>query len=154
MKIIKIFLLIFLIFGCNNYTTKSSDIITPSILWSKTDELPSMKLCDEINSDIQRISCFKNKLITLISANLNFNKIRVNKKLNDTLFVSILIKKNGKISLINISDNLKVKMEIPLIDTIIRNAITKLPLILPATKTNIGIQVSSKFELPLIIKSD
>ena len=47
-----------------------------------------------------------------------------------------------------------IKTEIPLIDTIIRDAISRLPNILPATKTNIGVQVSSRFELPLIIKSD
>ncbi|MDA0758410.1 MAG: hypothetical protein O3C01_07080 [Bacteroidetes bacterium] len=153
MKIIKIFLLIFLIFGCNN-NTKSSDITIPSIKWSKNDEPPSIELCDELNNDLERVSCFKNKLITLISGNLNFSKTRVNKELNDTLFVSILIEKNGKISLLNISDNFNIKMEIPLIDTIISNAISRLPYILPATKTNIGVQVSSKFELPLIIKSD
>ena len=153
MKIIKIFLLIFLIYGCN-YNAKNLDITIPSVKWSEKDEPPSIKLCDEISSEVGRVSCFKKKLTTLILNNLNFSKIRVNNQLNDTLLVSILIEKNGKISLINTSDNFRIKKEIPLIDTIISDAISRLPNILPATKTNIGVQVSSKFELPLIIKSD
>jgi hypothetical protein len=153
MKIIKIFLLIFLIYGCN-YNAKNLDITIPSVKWSEKDEPPSIKLCDEISSEVERVSCFKKKLTTLILNNLNFTKIRVNNQLNDTLLVSILIEKNGKISLINTSDNFKIKKEIPLIDTIISDAISRLPNILPATKTNVGVQVSSKFELPLIIKSD
>ena len=153
MKIIKFFLFIFLIFGCN-YNTKNIDITIPSVKWSKTDEPPSIKLCDEINDDVKRLNCFKNKITTLISNNLNFSEYRVKNQLNDTLLVSILIEKNGKISLLNTSDNFNIKTEIPLIDTIIRDAISRLPNILPATKTNIGVQVSSRFELPLVLKSN
>ena len=112
MKIIKIFLLIFLIYGCN-YNAKNLDITIPSVKWSEKDEPPSIKLCDEISSEVERVSCFKKKLTTLILNNLNFTKIRVNNQLNDTLLVSILIEKNGKISLINTSDNFKIKKKSP-----------------------------------------
>ena len=75
MKIRKFFLFIFLIFGCN-YNTKNIDITIPSVKWSETDEPPSIKLCDEINDDDKRLNCFKNKITTLISNNLNFSEYR------------------------------------------------------------------------------
>ena len=153
MKIIKLFFLIFLILGCN-YNPKNLDIPIPSVNWSENDEPPSIKLCDKISSDTERLICFKNNLIKLISENLDFTKTEVKKHLNDTILVSILIDKSGKVSFLNALSNLKIKEEIPLIDRILNDAINRLPNILPATKTNIGVQVSSKFELPLIIKSD
>ena len=48
---------------------------------------------------------------------------------------------------------LEIKNQIPLIDSILTKAIKRLPKILPATKTNIGVQVSSSFILPLILKT-
>ena len=62
MKIINFFLLIFLIFGCKeNYNLKKIEI-SPSITkWNVKDEPPSIKLCDEIGSELERDICFKEK---------------------------------------------------------------------------------------------
>ena len=86
--------------------------------------------------------------------NIDFSQIEVNNSLNDTLKISILIDKDGKISLYDSQVNLKVKKQIPSIDSILYNAINNLPKVLPAIKTNIGVEVNSRFELPLIIKTN
>ena len=38
-------------------------------------------------------------------------------------------------------------------ESILDNAIDSLPIVLPATKTTLGISVNSKFQLPIILKS-
>ncbi len=68
--------------------------------------------------------------------------------------ISILIDKDGKISIYDSEINLKVKKQIPLIDSILYDAINNLPKVLPAIKTNIGVEVNSRFELPIIIKTN
>jgi len=85
--------------------------------------------------------------------NIDLSEVVVEYNLNDTLILSILIDTKGKISLLRSVIPQKVKTQIPLIDTLLIKAIRKLPNILPATKTNIGVQVSSSFELPLILKT-
>ena len=92
--------------------------------------------------------------INLIYSNLSFEKIRVNNKINDTLIISLLINEKGKISLIGIKNEDKLVNKIPELKTLIGNSLEKIPSIYPATKTNMGIPVSSKFSLPLIIKSN
>ena len=86
--------------------------------------------------------------------NIDFSQIEVNNSLNDTLKISILIDKDGKISLYDSQINSKVRKQIPLIDSILYNAINNLSNVLPAIKTNIGVEVNSRFELPLIIKTN
>ena len=154
MKIINFFLLIFLIFGCKeNYNQKKIEISSSITKWNVKDEPPSIKLCDEIGSELERDICFKEKLTRLIYDSIDFSEIEVENKLNDTLIISILINQTGKISLLKSFIPNKIKNQIQKIDTIILKAINNLPKILPATKTNIGVQVSSSFELPIILKT-
>jgi len=154
MKIINFFLLIFLILGCKeNYNQKKIEVSSSITKWNVKDEPPSIKLCDEIGSELERDICFKEKLTRLIYDSFDLSEILVENKLNDTLIISILINQRGKISLLKSFIPNKIKNQIPKIDTIILKAINNLPKILPATKTNIGVQVSSSFELPIILKT-
>ena len=154
MKIINFFLLIFLILGCKeNYNQKKIEVSSSITKWNVKDEPPSIKLCDEIGSELERDICFKEKLTRLIYDSFDLSEILVENKLNDTLIISILINQRGKISLLKSFIPNKIKNQIPKIDIIIQKAINNLPKILPATKTNIGVQVSSSFELPIILKT-
>ena len=155
MKIINFFLIILLMLGCkNNYNQKQIVIPSGITVWNNNDEFPSISSCEEIESESERNICFQQKLTKSIFDNIDFSQIEVNNSLNDTLRISILIDKDGKISLYDSQINLKVKKQIPLIDSILYNAINNLPQVLPAIKTNIGVEVSSRFELPLIIKTN
>jgi len=155
MKIIKFFLIIFLMLGCNNNYNQKQIVVPSSItVWNKNDEFPSIISCEQIESESERNICFQQKLTKSIFDNIDFSQIEVNNSLNDTLRISILIDKDGKISLYDSQVNLKVKKQIPLIDSILYNAINNLPQVLPAIKTNIGVEVNSRFELPLIIKTN
>ena len=62
--------------------------------------------------------------------------------------------KNGKIFYSGLEISLEIKNQLPKIDSILIKAINNIPKILPATKTNIGVQVSASFDLPLILKTN
>ena len=154
MKISNLFIIIFFILSCNTeYSKKKVEIPSSITNWNVNDEPPSIKLCDQIESELNRNICFQNELIKLIYENIDFSEIVVERDLNDTLILSILINKKGEISFFKSVIPLEIKNQIPLIDSILNKAIKRLPRILPATKTNIGVQVNSSFELPLILKT-
>lgn len=153
MKIIKLLFIIFLIIGCK-YNPEKSNYSPPDVNWTSSDEMPSFEVCNDLVNESERKSCFNSKIINLIYSNLSFEKIRVNNKINDTLIISLLINEKGKISLIGIKNEDKLVNKIPELKTLIGNSLEKIPSLYPATKTNMGIPVSSKFSLPLIIKSN
>ncbi len=153
MKIIKLLFIIFLIIGCK-YNPEKSNYSPPDVNWTSSDEMPSFEVCNDLVNESERKSCFNTKIINLIYSNLSFEKIRVNNKINDTLIISLLINEKGKISLIGIKNEDKLVNKIPELKTLIENSLEKIPSLYPATKTNMGIPVSSKFSLPLIIKSN
>ena len=153
MKIIKLLFIIFLIIGCK-YNPEKSNYSPPDVNWTSSDEMPSFEVCNDLVNESERKSCFNTKIINLIYSNLSFEKIRVNNKINDTLIISLLINEKGKISLIGIKNKDKLVNKIPELKTLIGNSLEKIPSLYPATKTNMGIPVSSKFSLPLIIKSN
>jgi hypothetical protein len=152
-KIIKLLFIIFLIIGCK-YNPEKSNYSPPDVNWTSSDEMPSFEVCNDLVNESERKSCFNTKIINLIYSNLSFEKIRVNNKINDTLIISLLINEKGKISLIGIKNEYKLVNKIPELKTLIGNSLEKIPSLYPATKTNMGIPVSSKFSLPLIIKSN
>jgi len=152
-KIIKLLFIIFLIIGCK-YNPEKSNYSPPDVNWTSSDEMPSFEVCNVLVNESERKSCFNTKIINLIYSNLSFEKIRVNNKINDTLIISLLINEKGKISLIGIKNEDKLVNKIPELKTLIGNSLEKIPSLYPATKTNMGIPVSSKFSLPLIIKSN
>lgn len=153
MKIIKLLFIIFLIIGCK-YNPEKSNYSPPDVNWTSSDEMPSFEVCNDLVNESERKSCFNTKIINLIYSNLSFEKIRVNNKINDTLIISLLINEKGKISLIGIKNEDKLVNKIPELKILIENSLEKIPSLYPATKTNMGIPVSSKFSLPLIIKSN
>jgi len=153
MKLKQVLFLLFLIVGCN-YNPNNSTYKAPEVKWTTKDEHPSIDKCDEYEIEIDRINCFNSKLINLIYSNINLGDILVSKKLNDTVFLSLLVDEKGKLSLLDIENKKSITNEIPNIDLIIKNSLNNIPSLYPATKTNFGIPVSTKFQLPLILKSN
>ena len=145
----------FLVISCNNNVSNSKiNISNDEISWKKNDEFPSIDYCDQFKLNSERFSCFKNKLSELILETIDFESVSVFESLNDTIKLYILVDKKGKISLTDKKINKLIKKQIPFIELILDSAITKLPVVLPAIKTSIGIEVDSKFELPLILKTN
>lgn len=153
MKLKQFLFLLFLIVGCS-YNPKNSTYETPEVKWTDKDEHPSVENCDEFDNEIARKNCFNSKLISLIYSNINLGNMLVSKKINDTVVLSLLVDEQGKLSLLSIDSTTSIINEIPNIELIIKNSLNNIPPLYPATKTNFGIPVRTKFLLPLILKSN
>ena len=53
-----------------------------------------------------------------------------------------------------LANNIVSKNNIPEFDKLLHEAVDSLPVVLPANKTSLGITVNSKFQLPIILKSN
>jgi len=152
-KIVKLLFLILTIVGCK-YNPNKSNYSPPNVNWTSSDEMPSFENCNDLINESDRKNCFNTKILNLIYTNLISENLIVNKIIDDTLIISFLINYKGKISLIEIENEDKLINEIPDLEKLISNSLENIPSLYPATKTNMGIPVSSKFRLPLIIKSN
>ena len=155
MNITKIILIALLVISScqSNLNKVEADNNIEKITWTSNDEFPSIELCNELSESRLVNDCFKNFLSSEILKNLNLSKITIEKPLNDTVNIELLIDNKGKIS---ISDKVIPENIIQMIsnfEIFLDNAIDSLPIVLPATKTTLGVSVNSKFRLAIILKS-
>ena len=155
MNYIKVKLLSLIFFNSceTNLNNNTININEEKILWNSTDEYPSIKLCNDLKETALIRKCFQAFLSNQIFIKLTKKEILINKSIDDTVIISLLINNKGKISINNESIPKNVSDNIPDFQNIIRIIIDSLPNVLPATKTNLGVSVNSKFELPIILKS-
>jgi len=151
-KIILIALLV--ISSCQSNLNKvEADNNIERITWTSNDEFPSVELCNELAEPRLVNDCFKNFLSSEILKNINLSKIIIEKPLNDTVNIELLIDNKGKITMADKVISKNIIQRISNFEIILDNAIDSLPIVLPATKTTLGVSVNSKFRLAIILKS-
>ena len=136
--------------GLDNKLTKTID---DKISWNESDELPSVKECNDLNDSNIIKECFESFLSNQIIEKLDLSQVIIKKPINDSLTISLLINSSGKVMISKKNIPQSIIQNIPNFEVLLNNSIDLLPKVLPATKTNLGISVNSKFELPIIIKS-
>ena len=155
MNITKIILIALLVISScqSNLNKVEADNNIEKITWSSNDEFPSIELCNELSESRLVNDCFKNFLSSEILKNLNLSKITIEKPLNDTVNIELLIDNKGKITMADKVISKNIIQRISNFEIILDNAIDSLPIVLPATKTTLGVSVNSKFQLAIILKS-
>ena len=155
MNITKIILISLLIFSScqSNLNKRSTDSNSEKITWSNSDEFPSVQSCNELIQSELIKECFKNFLSDEILKNLNLSKVLIDKPVNDTVNITLLVDNKGNISIIDKIIPEEIIDAIPNFNLLLINSIDSLPIVLPGTKTSLGITVNSKFQLPIILKS-
>ena len=155
MNITKIILISLLIFSScqSNLNKRSTDSNSEKITWSNSDEFPSVQSCNKLIQSELIKECFKNFLSDEILKNLNLSKVLIDKPVNDTVNITLLVDNKGNISIIDKIIPEEIIDAIPNFNLLLINSIDSLPIVLPGTKTSLGINVNSKFQLPIILKS-
>ena len=155
MNITKIILIALLVISScqSNLNKVEADNNIERITWTSNDEFPSVELCNELAEPRLVNDCFKNFLSSEILKNINLSKIIIEKPLNDTVNIELLIDNKGKITMADKVISKNIIQRISNFEIILDNAIDSLPIVLPATKTTLGVSVNSKFQLAIILKS-
>ena len=154
MNITKIILIsLILVTSCESKLDNKLAETDEKITWSELDEFPSVKECNDLNDSNRIRECFESFLSNHLLEKIDLSNVIIKNPINDTVTISLLISNSGKVTISkkNIPEN--IILNIPNFEILLDNSVDLLPAVLPATKTNLGVSVNSKFDLPIIIKS-
>ncbi|MEO9570380.1 MAG: hypothetical protein ABJH82_04905 [Polaribacter sp.] len=139
--------------SCDKFTFSKNTqkgILDTIVDFSSVDTFPSFRVCDSIIDKSKKSTCFRNTMHQKIGEELQKKSFTIKDSIDEIVYVDLLINSNGIFSLDSIHASLKIKNEIPSLDSVLRASIKKLPKIFPANKR--GIPVTTKYRLPIRIQ--
>jgi hypothetical protein len=120
--------------------------------WNEVDTYPTFSNCDSITIKEDSKACFQNTLIGSVNQFLEHQNIVVSDDVNDTIRLKIIIDNKGVLEVESIRLKPETAVQIPEIDSLLRQSLKGIPKIFPAIKR--GQQVTTAFELPVIVRID
>jgi hypothetical protein len=150
-----LFLLIFTsceIFSPQSSTSKSNlQVLDTVIDFTSVDVYPIFSDCENFAENDDQKECFETSITEKLAELLLDNDLKVNKEVNDTTSIDILIDNTGKASLASINSPNSILKELPNLENVIRKSISQLPTMKPALKR--GMFVKSQYRLVIIVKT-
>jgi len=154
-----VFLLILLFATSCNYFEKKKvypeDLLEEELRtfnWNEVDTYPTFSSCDSITVREDSRACFQNTIIGSVNQFLEAQHIVVSNDVNDTIRLKISIDNKGVLQVESIQLQPETAVQIPEIDSLLRQSLKGIPKIYPAIKR--GQPVTTAFELPVIVKID
>ncbi|MDC8002868.1 hypothetical protein POV27_02275 [Aureisphaera galaxeae] len=123
-----------------------------AIDWEDVDQYPTFKDCDHITEKEAQKQCFETTLATPIYRTISSKKLVTHHDLNDTVWVRFSITKEGAFSNVETEMDSALQVQIPLLESWIRQSMDSLPKMAPAYKR--GIPVETRFGLPIVVKTE
>tara|TARA_R100001369_G_scaffold67187_1_gene94655 strand:+ start:1000 stop:1476 length:477 start_codon:yes stop_codon:yes gene_type:complete len=158
MKPVVFLLILLLVTSCSYFEKKkvySEDLLEEELQtfnWNEVDTYPTFSSCDSISIKADFKACFQNTLVTHVNHFLEAQNIVVSEDINDTIRLKITIDSKGILEVKTIDFKSETAIQIPEIDSLLRQSLKGIPTIFPAIKR--GQQVTTAFELPVIVKID
>lgn len=158
MKPIAILFILLFATSCNYFEKKKvypEDLLEEELKtfnWNEVDTYPTFSSCDSIIIKKDSKVCFQNTLVTNVNQFLEAQNLIVFNDVNDTITLKIKIDNYGGLIIESIKIQPETLQEIPTIDSLLRESLKNIPKIFPAIKR--GQQVTTAFELPVIVKID
>jgi hypothetical protein len=150
-----LFLLIFTsceIFSPQSSTSKSNlQVLDTVIDFTSVDVYPIFSDCENFAENDDQKECFETSITEKLAELLLDNDLKVNKEVNDTTSIDILIDNTGKASLASINSPNSILKELPNLENVIRKSISQLPTMKPALKR--GMFVKSQYRLVIVVKT-
>ena len=156
-RIILLFLII-LFTSCDYFEKKkvnSEDLYKEELEtfnWNDVDTYPTFSNCDSITNKEESKTCFQNTLLSNVNLFLERQNLVVSEDINDTIQLKLVIDSKGLLKVESIVVKPETQLQIPEIDSLLRESLKSVPKIFPAIKR--GQQVTTAFELPVIVKID
>ena len=133
-------------------TTVSSKEIKKASSWSKKDQPPSYPECESLDKE-EQLECFQNIVSDRLMTTILEASFVASTPFEESIDLTLKVDKNGAFSLVEAEIPNNVLDALPYLESTIEDAIAKLPNALPATKTNVGVNVDIQFKLPILIRA-
>lgn len=152
------FLLLVLLTACDYFEKQkvnSEDLLKEELQtfnWNDVDTYPTFNSCETMTTKEDSRVCFQNTLLQHVNDYLGSQNIVVSEDINDTIRLKLIIDNKGLLQIEDITMKPETRFLIPEIDSLLRQSLNGVPKIFPAIKR--GQQVTTAFELPVIVKID
>jgi len=154
-KNLYIVLIAFTLFSCDYFVLKKEtkeEIIREELNKLNRNEVeqpPLFEVCKKMSEEDLE-SCFQNTIVLHIHDYLTKETIKVAHPINDTIWVPLLITKNGEIILENFTLPSAIKKQIPNLLDILEKGVNTLPKVEPAHTRSTP--VNARYKLPIVIR--
>jgi len=118
--------------------------------FSVVDVSPSFAICDSIIDKAAKTACFRKTIHLQISKSLGAAPLVIKGPIDETVFVHVLIDKDGKVTLKSIESTPELKEVLVDLDSLVQLSLQSLPTLFPAIKR--GIPVATQYQLPIKIR--
>ena len=126
--------------------------INDASAWSDSDQYPVFPDC-ETSDSLQKKYCFEESLKRMIQTGIESRRYEAQKALNVRIVLSILVDKEGIISLESVEISDEIEAALPDLRFTLEAIVKNLPRVVPAIKTNVEESVAVRFELPVKINA-
>ncbi len=149
-------ILAIVVLSCNRFSSSRVSVenlqsLDTLIDYTSVDDYPLFSNCQEDGTKEEEKSCFEQSLTKLLETELRRYKYPVERTMNDSTFVDLLINSNGKTRVVSISSSESIQEQVPQLDSLIRQSVEQLPIIKAATKR--GIPIKSQYTLAVVLRS-
>ncbi len=154
-KNLYIVLLAFILFSCDHFVLKKEnkeEIVREELSKLNRNEVeqpPLFEVCKKMSEE-ELESCFQNTITLHIHNHLAKETITVTQNVDDTIWVPLLITKNGEIILEDFSLPNTIKKQIPNLIDILKQGVNTLPEVEPAHTRSTP--VNARYKLPVVIR--
>ncbi|GAB1307714.1 hypothetical protein KH5_03970 [Urechidicola sp. KH5] len=141
-------------YSCEFYTKKTlapEQLADTIINYKSVDLFPLFPDCKLIEDLKEQQKCSQEKIVRHIYSSLSNANIITEKRINDTVYLDLIIQKDGKVVLKKFESSKKMQAQIPNLDSLISASVNSLPALEPAIKRDFP--VSTQMSLPIIIKN-
>jgi len=139
-------------FSSTSTTSKNNLQLTGTVIdYTKVDVYPIFPDCENYAEEGNQKECFEQTLTQKLTELFNENDLKVEKAVNDSTAIDLLIDNTGKASVVSINSPESILTNFPALDSVIRQSFTLLPTMKPAVKR--GIFVNSQYRLVVLVKT-
>ncbi len=144
--------------SCDNFLNqkKTSDEFLveelKTINWNEVDTYPLFSDCDERETKINQQSCFETTLHNHFNEFIHKQELVSSVLIDDTLLIHLSISKDSEFLITEILGDSLTFDTFPNLQNQLYESMASLPKVSPALKR--GVPVSTKFVLPLVIKTE
>ncbi len=139
-----------LITSCDTFFKKDNTYEQEIIDFTTVDTSPSFEACKEL-FDVDKTSCFRSTIQRILTKSLQEYSLTSEVQLDETVMLTLLINTQGNIKVTAIEKRKELDIRVPDLTTAIENSVANLPVIFPATKRGIPVQV--QYKLPITLKT-
>ena len=158
LRLLTFFLFLFILTSCEFFSPQTStsksnlQVLDTVIDYTSVDVYPIFSDCENYAESDDQKECFENSITEKLATLLSDIDLKVNKEVNDTTSIDILIDNTGKASLVNINSPKSILEELPNLESVVRKSINQLPTMKPALKR--GMFVKSQYRLVIVVKTN